>query len=47
MSWVWLRRGNLNRETKSLLRAAQDNVLRANYIKAKIDNIQENNKSRL
>ena len=32
----WLRRGNLKRETGSLLIVAQNNVLSTNYIKAKL-----------
>ena len=32
-----LRKGNLKRETESLLIAAQDNAIRTNYIKARID----------
>ena len=35
MSWSWLRRGNLKRETESPIIAAQDNAIRTNYIKAK------------
>ncbi len=38
---TWLRRGNLKRETESLLIAAQNNAIRTNYIKAKIDNMQQ------
>ena len=36
-TWTWLRKGNLKRETESLLIAAQDNVIRTNHIKARID----------
>ena len=39
-TWTWLRRGNLKRETKSLLIAAQNNAIRTNYIKTKIDKTQ-------
>ena len=35
-----LRKGNLNREIESLLVAAQDNAIRTNHIKARIDKTQ-------
>ena len=35
------------KETESLLIAAQNNAIRTNYIKAKIDNAQQNSKCRL
>ncbi len=38
---------NLKRETESLLIAAQDNAIRTNHIKARIDKTQQNNKCRL
>ena len=41
---AWIRKENFKRETKSLLIAAQNNAIRANYIKAKIDNTQQNSK---
>ena len=44
---TWLRKGNFKRETESLLITAQDNVIRTNYIKSKIDKIQQNSKCRL
>ena len=31
-TWTWLRKGNLKRETESLLIAAQDNAIRTNHI---------------
>ena len=37
MIWKGQRRGNLKSETESLLVAAQINVIRTNYVKAKID----------
>ena len=43
-TWTWLRKGNLKRETKSLLIAAQDNAIRTNHIKARIDETQLNSK---
>ena len=46
-TWTWLRKGNLKRETGSLLIAAQDNAIRTNHIKARIDKTQQNSKGRL
>ena len=46
-TWTWLRKGNLKRETKSLRIAAQENAIRTNHIKARIDNSQQNSKCRL
>ena len=46
-TWMWLRKGNLNRETESLLRAAQNNTVRINYIKARIDKMEQNSRCRL
>ena len=46
-TWTWLRKGNLNRETESLLIAAQDNGIRTNHIKARIDKTQQSSKCRL
>ena len=46
-TWTWLRKGNLIRETESLINAAQNNAIRTNYIKAKIDKTQQNSKCRL
>ena len=34
---TWLRKGNFKRETESLLIAAQDNAIRTNHIRARID----------
>ena len=44
---TWLRKGNFKRETESLLIAAQDNAIRTNHIKARIDKTQQNSKCRL
>ena len=44
---TWLRKGNLKRKTESLLIAAQNNAIRTNHIKAKIDKRQQNSKCRL
>ena len=46
-TWTRLRKGNLKRETESLLIAAQDNAIRTNHIKARIDKTQQNSKCRL
>ena len=46
-TWTCLRKGNFKRETESLLIAAQDNAIRTNHIKARIDKTQQNNKCRL
>ena len=46
-TWTWLRKGNLKREMESLLIAAQDNAIRTNHIKARIDKTQQNSKCRL
>ena len=35
-TWTWLRKENLNRETESLLIAAQNNVIRTNHIKYRL-----------
>ena len=35
---TWLCRGNLRRETESLLKAAKNNDVRTNYVKEKTDN---------
>ena len=39
-TWTWQRKGNFKRETESLQIAAQDNAVRINYIKARIDKTQ-------
>ena len=36
-TWTWLQKGNMKRETEYLLKVAQNNITRTNYIKAKID----------
>ena len=45
-SWKWLKEGSIKRETESLIFAAQEQALRANQIKAKIDQSQADDKSR-
>ena len=44
---TWLRKGNLKRETESLLIATQENAMRTNNIKARINKTQQNSKCRL
>ena len=46
-TWTWLRKGNFKRETESRLITAQDNAIRTNHIKARIDKTQQNSKCRL
>ena len=41
-TWMWLRKGNLMRETESLLKAAQNNAITTNHINAKIYKTQQN-----
>ena len=41
---TWLRKGNLKRETEPLFRAAQNNAIRTNHIKARKDKPQQNSK---
>ena len=46
-TWTWLRQGNFKRETESLQISAQNNAVRINHIKARIDKTQQNSKCRL
>ena len=46
-TWTRLRKGNLKRETESLLIAAQNNTIRTNYVKARIDKMQQNSRCKL
>ena len=46
-TWTWLIRGSLRRETEFPTIAAQNNAIRTNYIKARIDKTQQNSKCRL
>ena len=43
-TWTWLRKGNFKRETESLLISAQNNAIRTNYFKARVDKTQQNGK---
>ena len=44
---TWLRKENFKRETESLLIAAQNNTIRTNHIKTRIDKTLQNSKCRL
>ena len=46
-AFTWLRKGNIKRETGSLLLTKQNTAIRTNHIKAKIDKTQQNSKCRL
>ena len=46
-TWTRLRKGNLKKETESLLIAGQNNAMTTNLIKAKIDKTQEKTRCRL
>ena len=46
-TWTWLIKGNFKRETESLLIAAENNAVRSNNIKARIDKTQQNSKCKL
>ena len=45
-TWTCLKKGNLKRETESLLIAAQNNAMRPNQIKARTDNTLQKSRSR-
>ena len=45
--WMWLKGTGTKRETESLIIAAQEQAIRTNVIKAKIDNTQEESKCRM
>ena len=44
---TWLRKENLMKETESLLITAQNNAIRFNHIKARVDKTQQNSRCRL
>ena len=46
-TWTWLKEGKLNRETESLIVAAQDQAIRTNYVKATIDRSQTDPKCKM
>ena len=39
-TWTWLRKGNLKRETDALQIATQNNAIKTNHIKVRIDKTQ-------
>ena len=41
---TWLRKGKLKKQNESLLKAAQINTIRTYYLKAEIENMQQNMK---
>ena len=45
--WLWLRDGGIKLEPESLIMAGQEQAIRTNTIKAKIDKIQAESKCRL
>ena len=47
MTWISLKRGNLQKEIDYFLIPAQNNTIRTNHIVAKIDKTQQNSKYRL
>ena len=40
-TWIWLGKGNFKRETESLPIAAQNNTVRNNHVKTRIDKTQQ------
>ena len=42
--WGWSKKGCLKRTTEALIMAAQEQTIRTNNIKAKVDKTQENSK---
>ena len=46
-TWAWLTRGELKKETESVITAAQDQALRTNAVKAKIDKTRVDSKCRM
>ena len=46
-TWCWLKIGDLKKETEGFIMAAQDQALRTNAIRAKIDKTTEDSKCRL
>ena len=46
-TWTCLRKRNLNRKSDSLLITTQNNAIRTNYVKSKINKTQQNGKCRI
>ena len=47
VSWNWIRTGELKKETEGLIVAAQDQALRTNAVKARIENQNVSSKCRM
>ena len=45
--WMWLKMAGLKRDIESLIMAAQEQAIRTNLIKAKIDKSQQESKCRM
>ena len=45
--WLWLIKGDLKRETETLIMAAQEQTLRTNLLKTKVDKTQGDSKCRM
>ena len=45
--WTWLRKGTVKIEAESLLIASENNPIKNNHIKARIDKTQQNSRCRL
>ena len=46
-NWDWVKDGTLKRTTESLVFAAQEQAIRTNYIKSKIDKTQDQSQCRM
>ena len=46
-NWIWLKYGTLKKETEGMIFAAQEQALRTNWIKSKIEKSMDNSKCRL
>ena len=46
-TWTWQRKRNLTRETESCLTAHENSAIKTNYIKGKIDDMQQNDECSL
>ena len=46
-SWKWMRNGHVKRETESLIIGAQDQAIRTNAIKAKVDKTRHDSMCRM
>ena len=47
VSWNWIRTGELKKETEGLIFASQDQALRTNAVKARIENPNVSSKCRM